>query len=118
MSLLDPARQAPTAMSRHLSSEAVREADLQLNLGLAGLSGGEGKRDGEAAAKARAAGLSVGQAEAVGALCSTRRLEIVIGPAGIGEDDDTRLRKRAPRGRGPPARRRRPDAQGRPGRRR
>ncbi len=47
-SLLDPARQAPTAMSRHLSSEQVREADLHLNLGLAGLAGGEGKRDEEA----------------------------------------------------------------------
>jgi conjugative relaxase-like TrwC/TraI family protein len=85
MSLLHPARQAPTAMSRHLSSEQVREADLQVNLGLAGLAGGMGKGDEEAAAKARAAWHGTGQAEAVGALCSTRRLEIVIGPAGSGK---------------------------------
>ncbi|HTX00378.1 MAG TPA: MobF family relaxase, partial [Acidimicrobiales bacterium] len=85
ISLLDPSRQTPTAMSRYLSSEQVREADLSLNLGLAGLAGGEGVREEEAVAKARAAGLDVGQAEAVGALCSTRRLETVIGPAGSGK---------------------------------
>jgi exodeoxyribonuclease V alpha subunit len=85
ISLLDPVRQAPTAMSRHLSSEQVREADLSLNLGLASLAGGEGVRDEEAVAKARASGLGAGQAEAVGALCSTRRLETVVGPAGSGK---------------------------------
>jgi conjugative relaxase-like TrwC/TraI family protein len=85
ISLLDPTQRTPTAMSRHLSSELVREADLQLNLGLAGLASGEGVRDDEAAAKARAARLGAGQAEAVGALCSTRRLECVIGPAGSGK---------------------------------
>jgi exodeoxyribonuclease V alpha subunit len=84
-SLLDPARQTPTAMSRHLSSEAVLEADLALNLGLAGLAGGGGTRDAAVAAKARAAGLGAGQAEAVAALCNTGRLEIVIGPAGSGK---------------------------------
>ena len=62
--LLDPARQSPTAMSRHLSSEAVTSADLALNLGLARLGAGDGARDQEAAEQARAAGLGAGQADA------------------------------------------------------
>jgi hypothetical protein len=56
--------------SRHLTSEAVVDADLALDVGLAGLAG-DGTRDEQARAAAREAGLDAGQAEAVAALGGT-----------------------------------------------
>lgn len=66
------------------------EADLALAAGLARLAGGEragggGERDRPGAAAAREAGLSPGQAEALSAIAGTRRLEVVVGPAGAGK---------------------------------
>lgn len=89
LSVLDPEVHTPTAMSRHLTSEAVVNADLRLNLALAGLAGGggdeHGGRDREGGRLAAGQGLDAGQAEAVEALCGSRRLEVVIGPAGTGK---------------------------------
>ena len=89
-SVLDPEVRRPTAMSRHLTSEAVIDADMRLNVGFAGLAGGRavgnsGARDLSGEALAVAQGLDVAQGEAVGAVCGTRRLEVVIGPAGTGK---------------------------------
>ena len=84
-SVLDPEEWTPTAMSRHLTSEAVVNADTRLNLGLAGLAGDQGGRDGDGGRLAAAQGLDGGQAVAVAACCGSRRLEVVIGPAGTGK---------------------------------
>lgn len=84
-SVLDPTRHAPTAMSKHLTSDQVVVADWALNTGLAGLAGGEGGRDHDAFALAEASGLGAGQAEAAAAVAGDRRLEVVIGPAGAGK---------------------------------
>ena len=84
VSVLDPEAYTPTAMSRHLTSPAVIDADMALNLGLAGLAG-EGDRDAGGQAVAASQGLDTGQAEAVGAMGGDRRLEVVIGPAGTGK---------------------------------
>ena len=84
-SVLDPAVHTPTSMSRHLTSDAVVEADRRLNLGLAGLAGGPGDRDDVGAARAVAAGLDRGQAAAVGAVGGQGRLAVVVGPAGAGK---------------------------------
>ena len=75
----------PSVMSRHLTSAAVIDADMALNLGLAGLAGNDGLRDTEAAQAARAAGLDAGQAEAVAAIAGGAGLEVVVGPAGTGK---------------------------------
>lgn len=85
LSVLDPDLHAPTVMSRHLSSEAVLEADMALNLGLAGLVGREGRRDSKGGLLALKAGLHVQQAEAVEAVCGSCSLEVVVGPAGTGK---------------------------------
>jgi conjugative relaxase-like TrwC/TraI family protein len=71
--------------SRHLTSAAVLEADLALAAGLARLAGAGGERDRAGASAAREAGLSTGQAEALSAIAGTRRLEVVVGPAGAGK---------------------------------
>ena len=71
--------------SRHLTSVAVLEADLALAAGLARLAGPGGERDRPGASAAREAGLSPGQAEALSAIAGTRRLEVVVGPAGAGK---------------------------------
>ena len=84
-SVLDPEVWTPTAMSRHLTSEQVVAADLRLNLGLAGLAGGGGGRDPAGGAMGSAEGLDGGQVAAVAAVCGTRRLEVVVGPAGTGK---------------------------------
>jgi exodeoxyribonuclease V alpha subunit len=84
-SVLDAARHTPTAMARYLTSDAVIAADAALNLGFAGLAGGGGERDHEGGALALVRGLGVGQIEAVEALAGSRRLEVVIGPAGSGK---------------------------------
>ena len=84
-SVLDPTRHAPTAMSKHLTSDQVIAADWALNTGLAGLAGGEGGRDHDAFALAKARGLGAGQAEAAAAVAGDCRLEVVIGPAGAGK---------------------------------
>lgn len=89
-SVLDPDLRRPTAMSRHLTSEAVIDADMRLNVGLAALAGGRGapsseERDLAGEVLAGAEGLDAGQGEAVAAVCGTRRLEVVIGPAGTGK---------------------------------
>jgi exodeoxyribonuclease V alpha subunit len=84
VSVLDPALHTPSVMSRHLSSEAVLEADMALNLGLAGLVG-KGRRDDVGRDEALARGLGAGQGEAVAAMSGTRDLEVVIGPAGTGK---------------------------------
>ena len=89
-SVLDPEVHTPTAMSRHLTSEAVITADLRLNLGLAGLAGDRAVtssdgRDRDGGRLAAGQGLDSGQVEAVAALCGGRRLEVVIGPAGTGK---------------------------------
>jgi exodeoxyribonuclease V alpha subunit len=84
-SVLDAARLTPTAMSRYLTSDAVIAADAALNLGFAGLAGGGGERDQEGGALAQLRGLGAGQIEAVEALAGSRRLEVVIGPAGSGK---------------------------------
>ena len=75
----------PSVMSRYLTSAAVIDADLALNLGLAGLAGDGGPRDTEAGIAARGAGLDAGQAEAVAAIAGGAGLEVVIGPAGAGK---------------------------------
>ena len=88
VSVLDPGVHTPTAMSRHLSSPQVLDADMALNLGLAGLAGGTTDRDvglGVSAAAAGLVGLDSGQGAAVAAVCGPRRLEVVIGPAGTGK---------------------------------
>ena len=85
LSVLDPELQTPTAMSRYLTSEAVVNADMRLNLGLAGLAGDEGQRDANGAEQATAQGLGSGQAEAVAAVSGAKVLEVVIGPAGTGK---------------------------------
>jgi len=84
-SVLDPAEWTPTSMSRHWTSEQVVAADLRLNLGLAGLAGGGGDRDLAGGRRAAVDGLGGGQTAAVAAVCGTRRLEVVIGPAGTGK---------------------------------
>jgi exodeoxyribonuclease V alpha subunit len=84
-SVLDAARHTPTAMSRYLTSDAVIAADAALNLGFAGLAGGGGQRDQDGGALAELRGLGAGQIEAVEALTGSRRLEVVIGPAGSGK---------------------------------
>ena len=75
----------PSVMSRYLTSPAVVDADMALNLGLAGLAGDEGPRDTEAALAAREAGLDAGQADAAAAIAGGAGLEVVIGPAGTGK---------------------------------
>jgi exodeoxyribonuclease V alpha subunit len=75
----------PSVMSRHLTSAAVIDADMALNLGLAGLAGQTGTRDTEAGIAARAAGLDAGQSDAVAAIAGGAGLEVVIGPAGTGK---------------------------------
>ena len=72
-------------MSRHLTSPAVIDADMALNLGLAGLAADEGPRDTEAGWAARGAGLDAGQADAVAAIAGGAGLEVVVGPAGTGK---------------------------------
>jgi exodeoxyribonuclease V alpha subunit len=84
-SVLDPEVHTPTSMSRYLTSEAVIDADVRLNLGFAGLAGGEGDRDGEGGRLAVLEGLDSGQVEAVQAVGGSRRLEVVVGPAGTGK---------------------------------
>ena len=84
-SVLDAERYTPTAMSRYLTSEAVIAADAALNLGFAGLAGGGAERDQAGGALAQRRGLGAGQIEAVEAMSGTRRLEVVIGPAGSGK---------------------------------
>lgn len=85
VSVLDVATYTPTVMSRHLTSPAVIDADARLNLGLAGLAGGPGTRDGDGAVIAGRHGFDTGQADAVGAVCGKRRLEVIVGPAGAGK---------------------------------
>ena len=75
----------PSVMSRYLTSQAVVDADMALNLGLAGLAGEAGPRDTEAGLAARRAGLDAGQADAVAAIAGGAGLEVVIGPAGTGK---------------------------------
>ncbi|MGH7697948.1 MAG: AAA family ATPase, partial [Candidatus Dormibacteria bacterium] len=84
VSLLEQGR-VPTAASVYLSSATVIEADRNLNLAQAGLVSHGGVPNTTAAANAVAAGLDAGQAQAVGAIAGTRRLEVVIGPAGAGK---------------------------------
>ena len=74
-----------SVMSRHLTSAAVIDADMALNLGLAGLAANEGPRDAGAGLAARAAGLGAGQADAVAAIAGAAGLEVVVGPAGTGK---------------------------------
>jgi exodeoxyribonuclease V alpha subunit len=85
VSVLDPGEHTPTVMSRHLTSAQVLDADQRLNLGLAGLAGGVGGRDVDAARLAAGEGLDEGQAMAVAAVCGARRLEVIVGPAGTGK---------------------------------
>jgi conjugative relaxase-like TrwC/TraI family protein len=85
LSVLDPEVQTPTAMSRYLTSEAVVNADMRLNLGLAGLAGDNGERDAEGARLADRSGLGAGQSEAVAAVTGSKTLEVVVGPAGTGK---------------------------------
>jgi len=85
VTLLDP-DQVPTAMSKYLSSAQVLDADRDLNLGLVCLVGpGERSVDLELIRIAQDLGLDAAQAQAVEALCGTRGLEVVIGPAGAGK---------------------------------
>ncbi len=84
-SVLDAARHTPTVMSRYLTSEAVIAADAALNLGFAGLAGESTGRDYDGGVLAQVQGLGAGQIEAVEALAGSRRLEVVIGPAGSGK---------------------------------
>ncbi|HTW09233.1 MAG TPA: AAA family ATPase, partial [Acidimicrobiales bacterium] len=84
-SVLEGQGKVPSVMSRHLTSAAVIEADMALNLALAGLAGTEGPRDASAEAAARGYGLSAGQAEAAAAVAGASGLEVVVGPAGTGK---------------------------------
>ena len=87
--LLANGEQAPSgpapSTSRHLTSVAVLTADLALAAGLARLAGPGEERDRPGASAARKAGLSPGQAEALSAISGTRRLEVIVGPAGAGK---------------------------------
>jgi len=88
LSVLDPEVHTPTSMSRHLTSQAVIDADMRLNLGMAGLAGqhGEqGEQDLSGGAIAVLQGLDPAQGEAVAAVTGTRHLEVIIGPAGTGK---------------------------------
>jgi hypothetical protein len=100
LSVLNPEVHVPSVMSRHLTSQAVVNADMALNLGLAGLVAGEESRDNVGWDNvgrdnvgwdnvgwemAVAKGLDRAQAEAVAAMCGPGRLEVVIGPAGTGK---------------------------------
>ena len=85
VSVLDPDVHAPTAMSRHLTSAQVLDADVALNLGLAGLAGETRGRNVEMGIPAGLVGLDAGQAAAAAAVCGPRRLEVVVGPAGTGK---------------------------------
>ena len=76
---------APSAMSRHLTSQAVIDADMALNLALAGQAGRGGPRGMGAEEAAREAGLDAGQAEAAAAIAGEAGLAVVIGPAGTGK---------------------------------
>ena len=84
-SILVGDEKVPSVMSRYLTSAAVIDADMVLNLGLAGLAGDEGLRDTEAGLAAQAAGLDPGQADAVAAIAGGAGLEVVVGPAGTGK---------------------------------
>ena len=84
VSLLDDTR-APTSMSVHLSTPRVLAEDEHLQLGLAALTTGDGRRDLAAGAAAVEQGLSPAQGVAVAAVAGTRRLEVVEGPAGSGK---------------------------------
>ncbi|HTT90588.1 MAG TPA: MobF family relaxase [Acidimicrobiales bacterium] len=84
-SILVGDEKVPSVMSRYLTSAAVIDADMALNLGLAGLAATEGPRGTEACLAAREAGLDAGQAEAVAAIAGGAGLEVVIGPAGTGK---------------------------------
>ncbi len=84
VSLLDDTR-APTSMSVHLSTPRVLAEDEHLQLGLAALTAGEGRRNVAAGAAAVEQGLSPAQGVAVAAVTGTRRLEVVEGPAGSGK---------------------------------
>ena len=75
----------PSVMSRHLTSAAVVDADIALNLGLAALAAREGPRDTKAAQLAHKAGLDANQADGVAAIAGGAGLEVVIGPAGTGK---------------------------------
>ena len=83
-SLLESQR-VPSAISRHLTSPAVIDADLALNLALAGLASSDGPRDLGAGRAAQQAGLDAGQSEAAAAVAGQAGLEVVIGPAGTGK---------------------------------
>ena len=74
-----------SVMSRHLTSPAVIDADMALNLGLAGLAANEGPRAAGAGLAAREAGLNAGQADAIAAIAGAAGLEVVVGPAGTGK---------------------------------
>ena len=118
VSVLDPELHVPTVMSRYLTSQAVVDADMRLNLGFANLAsyhnnqnsinssiekgvqdgvedGGvedgvqDGVEDGGVGVDGRGLdrerGLDVGQVAAVGVLCGTGRLGVIVGPAGSGK---------------------------------
>ena len=72
-------------MSRHLTSTAVIDADMALNLGLAGLAADEGPRDAGAGRPPGRRASDAGQADAVAAIAGAAGLEVVIGPAGTGK---------------------------------
>ena len=74
-----------SVMSRYLTSAAVIDADMALNLGLAGLAANEGPRDAGAGLTARAAALGAGRADAVAAIAGAAGLEVVVGPARTGK---------------------------------
>jgi exodeoxyribonuclease V alpha subunit len=75
----------PSVMSRYLTSQAVIDADMALNLALAGLASGSGGRHTGGALEARASGLDAGQADAIAVLAGQAGMEVVIGPAGTGK---------------------------------
>jgi len=84
-SVLEGDEKVPSVMSRYLTSPAVIEADMALNLALAGLASSNGPRDLGAGRAAQRAGLGASQSEAAAAVAGQAGLEVVIGPAGTGK---------------------------------
>jgi exodeoxyribonuclease V alpha subunit len=83
--VLESDDKVPSAMSRHLTSAAVVDADMALNLGLAALAAQDGQPDARAAQLAHEAGLDASQAQAAAAVAGAGGLEVVVGPAGTGK---------------------------------
>ncbi|HEY5266250.1 MAG TPA: AAA family ATPase [Acidimicrobiales bacterium] len=92
-SVLDPKVMVPQSTTKYLTSQRIRDEERQSDMLLAMLSL-EAPADVVGMAQATAAGLTAGQAEAVGAMASDQRLAVIIGPAGTGKTTMMKSAKR------------------------